>query len=244
MRIAWAGRLWQNWSKMSTFSGTYELADAGRFISATAPGRPPHYRTIHRWVRSGLPNSDSTRVKAKEPFISFEDLISLRMIVALRQAEFSLKDVREVQRWLREATGYSRPFALKDLWLSDSEIFIDMEGFLLSATQRGQYAMDFVRGWLRQLQRPSVGTLDIMFEPFNGTARASAWTPHTNVVLNPKVQFGAPCIEGTRIPTKAVLSMIQGGDAPATLAKDYGVSLDRIESALAWEKRLAGFSPE
>ena len=230
--------------QMSTSNGTYELADVGRFISVTAPRRPPHYTTIHRWVRSGLPDSDSTRVKARELFISFEDLISLRMIIALRQAGFSLKHVREVQLWLRDATNYSHPFALKDLWLSDSEIFIDMEGFLLPATQRGQYAMDFVREWLQQLQRPNIGPLDITFESFNGKVRASAWTPHTNVVLNPKVQFGAPCIEGTRIPTKAVWSMFQGGDTPTTLAKDYGISLDKIRSALAWEKRLAGFLPE
>jgi uncharacterized protein (DUF433 family) len=114
-----------------------------------------------------------------------------------------------------------------------------MEGWL-SATRQGQYAMDFIKEWLRRLRRPLDTGLDLSFRKVNGREVASTWVSYPYVLLNPLIQFGAPCIEGTRIPTAAVWSMFLGGDRPEALAKDYSVPLFKVQSALEWEKKLAG----
>lgn len=227
---------------MSAFAGIYELAEAGRYLYITAPEKPPRYSAVRRWVRSGLPVSEGPSIPAKDLFLTFEELVSLRMIVALRIAGFSLQHIRRVHQWLQDHTSYLRPFALKDLWVSETDIFVEMAG-LLSATRRGQYAMEFVKEWLRRLRRPLDDSLDLTFMTVNGKEIACSWMAHPYVVLDPLVQFGAPCIEGTRIPTTAVWSMFRGGDKPRAIARDYGVSLLKVQSALEWENKIAGVAP-
>lgn len=224
---------------MPAFAGIYELAEASRYLYATAPGTPPRHSALRRWVRSGLPVAEARAIPTRDLFLTFEDLISLRMVAALRIAGFSLQHVRRVHRWLQDATGYPRPFALKDLWVSETEIFVEMEG-LLSATRRGQYSMEFLKEWLHRLRRPPGNTVDLFFRKLDGKEVASAWTSYPHVLLNPLVQFGAPCIEGTRIPTRSVWAMFLGGDKPEVLAKDYSVPLFKVQSAIEWERKLAG----
>lgn len=224
---------------MLAFVGAYELAEASRYLYATSPGKLPAYPCVRRWVRSGLPVADARSTPGKQLLLTFEDLISLRMVIALRVAGFSLQHIRKVHGWLQEATRYSRPFALKELWVSETEVFVRMEGWL-SATRRGQYAMEFIKDWLRRLRRPLDSALDLSFAKVNGQEVASTWISHPYVVLDPLVQFGAPCIQGTRIPTGAVWSMFLGGDKPEAVAKDYGVPVFKVHAALEWEKRLAG----
>lgn len=227
---------------MAAFTGIYELPEAGRYLYVTAPQKPPHYSTLHRWVRSGLPIPEARSIPAKSLFLTFEDLVSLRMIVALRIAGFSLQHVRRVHKWLVEATGYPRPFAMKDLWVSETDIFIEMYG-LLSVTRQGQFAMEFIKEWLRQLRRPLVDSLDLTFKEEHGKEIASSWMPHPYVVLDPLVQFGSPCLERTRIPTGAIWSMFLGGDRPTAIAKDYGVTLVKVQAGIEWEEKIAAIVP-
>jgi uncharacterized protein (DUF433 family) len=159
------------------------------------------------------------------------------MIIALRVAGFSLQHVRKVHEWLKRATAYPRPFALKDLWISETEIFVEMENFL-SATKQGQYTMDFIKSWLKRIRRPQ-NTLDLTFKKIDGNEVASSWIPRQYVVLDPLVQFGTPCIEQTRIPTSTIWSMYRGGDSLETIAKDYGIPLEKVEAGLEWETTIA-----
>jgi len=220
------------------YDGIYELRNAGRYLYITAPQRLPHYTTIHRWVRTGLPSAEAQALPARELFINFQDLISLRMIVSLRLAGFSLQHVRRVHRYLQELTGHNRPFALRDLWISNTDIFIRMEG-LLSATRHGQFALEFIKDWLQRIRRPDIGDLDLTFEESEFGETASAWIPQPHIVLNPLVQFGAPCLQDTRVPTVAVWSMFKGGDMPENIARGYGVPLFKVQAALEWEEQIA-----
>jgi len=224
------------------YEGIYELCDAGRYLYVTAPQRLPHYTTIHRWVRSGLPSAEAQALPKRELFINFQDLVSLRMIISLRIAGFSLQHIRRVHKYLQNVTSHIRPFALKDLWVSETDIFIEMEGFL-SATRRGQYAMEFIKEWLHRIRRPDIGSLDLTFKISNGREIASTWIPHPYIVLNPLVQFGAPCVQDTRIPTVAIWSMFMGGDTPEAIAQSYNIPFFKVESALEWEEEIARITP-
>lgn len=223
---------------MSDFLGMYEMAEAARYLHVTAPRRPPNYSAVRRWIRSGLPDPETISRPATELILSFEDLISLRMVVALRIAGFSLQHIRRVHNDLCRITGYSHPFAIKDLWISNTDIFVQMDGWL-SVTKRGTYAMEFVKDWLREIRRPIDESLDIGFKRVNGHEIAADWSPHPNILLNPLIQFGAPCIEGTRIPTNTVWDMYRAGDRQQAIANNYRISLFQIESAVEWEKELA-----
>jgi uncharacterized protein (DUF433 family)/DNA-binding transcriptional MerR regulator len=220
------------------YEGIYELRNAGRYLYITSPQKTPHYTTIFRWVKSGLPKPHKKRLTDREIYINFQDLVSLRMIISLRIAGFSLKHIRGVHKYLQDLTGLKRPFALKDLWISGRDIFIEMEGFL-SATKRGQLAMEFIKEWLKRIKRPDVGDLDLRFEQKGGKEIASSWIPEPQIMLDPLVQFGAPCLLDTRIPTASVWSMYKGGDSPTSIARSYNIPLYKVESGIKWEEEIA-----
>jgi uncharacterized protein (DUF433 family) len=68
---------------------------------------------------------------------------------------------------------------------------------------------------------------------------ADSWSPKTGILLRPNIQFGAPCIKDTGIPTHSIWRMYLGGDSVSFLADSYGIEEERINKALEWEDSLA-----
>ena len=67
---------------------------------------------------------------------------------------------------------------------------------------------------------------------------ASSWEPSDCVLLQPQIQFGAPCIKGTRIPTRTIFGMIEAGDSVEWVARAYRISKDEAQAAYDWENRI------
>jgi len=56
------------------------------------------------------------------------------------------------------------------------------------------------------------------------------------ITIDPKVQFGSPCIAGTGIKTEVVASRFKAGELIRDLALDYGrLSKREIEAAIRYE---------
>ena len=53
------------------------------------------------------------------------------------------------------------------------------------------------------------------------------------VVVDPRISFGRPVLVGTGIPVEAIADRFKAGDSIGHLARDYGVSADLVEDALA-----------
>lgn len=222
--------------------GIYELVEATRYLRATIPDRPPTYGKMLRWVRKGLSCPKLVGAQGKELYLTFEELISLRMVVALRQSGFSLQHVTRVENYLRGLLSYEHPFAVRDLWFSGTQIFVEMEHELLSASRHGQLAMVILKSWLHALKRKTFVDkefMDMAFERrINGKLAVSSWTPYMSVILDPRIQFGVPCIEGTRIPTRSIWFMVKGGDSEKAIASAYHIPIEKVGAALAWEQKL------
>ena len=58
------------------------------------------------------------------------------------------------------------------------------------------------------------------------------------VWLEPGIQFGAPCLKGTRILTRTISGMLEAGDSVKWLMKSFGLSLAEVDAARDWESRL------
>ena len=65
---------------------------------------------------------------------------------------------------------------------------------------------------------------------------ATLWKPATGVSVDPLVQTGSPCIEGTRVPTRVVAEMAAAGDDLAEIADDFDLEVNQIEAAMAFEQ--------
>ena len=73
---------------------------------------------------------------------------------------------------------------------------------------------------------------------FDDRKIAVAWKPSLDIALRPTIQFGEPCIIGTRIPTSAVWAMVKGGDSIGFLSESYRVDQIKLLHAIEWEERL------
>ena len=59
------------------------------------------------------------------------------------------------------------------------------------------------------------------------------------VVVDPRVQFGRPCLQGTGIPTEVLMERFMAGEPIDDIASDYGVDRSMIEAAIRFEKLSA-----
>lgn len=219
-------------------TGSYEVVEASDYLRVTMPDIPGSKiemssTKLIRWIRYGLADNSLVAVPGSRLLITFEDLISMRVISFMRLFGISFQEIRKAHSWLEKITGYSCPFATENLWLEDlgaAGIYADMENILAVANRGGQIAFSSL------VKEKLIPVHNMTFNEFG---IASSWSPDEYIRIDPAIQFGRPCIAGTRIPTSDIAGMIAAGDKAEFLATSYGVSLGQIECALKWEEKVA-----
>jgi uncharacterized protein (DUF433 family) len=216
----------------SAFGGIYDVPEAARYLkagSSWAGAYSLRSQKLVRWIRRGLASPGLTKVHGTKLLLGFEDLISMRVVAALRASGVSWREIREMEHLLREMRRVPWPFATEFLWTGQGELFAEWAKHLVSGSRHGQAALDM----LREYVMPVNGLV------FGDESRlAISWEPFAGVVLEPQVQFGAPCIKGTRIPTRTIFGMIEAGDSPEWVAEAYEISTSEVQAAYDWESLL------
>lgn len=219
------------------FEGAYEVREAARYLYTDIRPLQVRYRIRYshllRWIRLGLALPGLAQIPGRQLLIGFEDLISMRVIAFLRARGYSFAKIRKAEAELRKVTEHSRPFATERIWVEKKgaiDIFAEIAFTLLTATRGGQLAfIEFVRENL----------IDVHGLTFDERGIAASWSPRSGVLLHPQIQFGRPCIAGTRIPTGDIDGMVRVGDSIEFLAASYRIVPEQIENAIAWEEELA-----
>jgi uncharacterized protein (DUF433 family) len=221
----------------SPFAGVYSTREAALYIRATLvqPPRFPRINTQHVswWAREGLGGGDFEPNGSSPDFINFLQLVSYRMVAAMRAYGISSRDIRIAHALLRERWKWHYPFAMEPIWVGAPDIFVHIGGTPVAVTRFWQSSLEFMRDFLIPIETGFHGL------SFDGDNQAKTWTPSEGVVLNPRLQFGEPCIEGTRVPTETIWAFYQSGDTVDTLAEMYRLPRPKIEAAIAWEEKIA-----
>lgn len=214
------------------FDGIYEPADAARYLAATLPWRERPLTTgrVLRWIRAGLVAGERRNDPGHQLTINFEDLVTCQVITLLREAGFSIRRIRAAESFCAEFFDVEKPFAYAKFWHVFPDILTNVDGQLISISRRGQFAFDF----LAAQAQPMLSHLEFR----DDISRPCVWRPHEGVSLKPAVQFGQPCLDGTRIPTSAIWGYVNAGDRPEYVAKSYGIGVAEVEQAIRWERRL------
>ena len=227
-------------SMATAFEGIYVAPEASLYLTATLKRDVPighqvypvHSRNLIRWIRTGLTSPELKHVPGRELLITFEDLVSVRVIAVLRSLGVSWPKIRRAEQWMRDKTGYRRPFAVERVWTETEDVFAEFPEGFIAASRQGQLA--FVELFGQYLQPVE----DMTFIRHNGVSVAATWTLHKDVMINPRIQFGEPCIVGTRIRTRILWLMCNGGDSISYLMRAFELSEQQIDHALEWENRL------
>ena len=218
----------------SSFGGIYDVPEAARYLEA-AFGETVVYSIsstkLIRWIRRGVASPDLVGVSGSELLIAFEDLVSMRVIAALRATGVGWKNIDAADKWLRVKTGSQSPFATEYLWTGQGQIFVDWTRRLISASRHGQLALGMLRDYLIPIH-------GLVFS--EDTHLATSWEPIRGIVLEPQVQFGTPCLKDTRIPARTIAGMILAGDSIEWVVDTYDISRDEVKAACDWESRLTG----
>lgn len=190
------------------------------------------------WGKRGYFDTKRDERDRYRRYISFAELITARMIAMLRSFGIQWKQIRSAHDYILKATGEAHPFATKTFWTDDSDhpthLYTTVDDILVSADLSGQRLFRT----LRKTKLVATGQLEF------SQGRAATWEPHPDVLIDPRVQGGVPCVKDRRIPTSVLHAMHRSGDSIQILADDFETSTGLVEAAIAWEERLAQHSTE
>ena len=203
--------------------GIYDISEVARLLCS---GRA----LVEGWTR---PREDKPPLLTGElaGLFSFWDLLSLRVVAELAKRSVPRDHIARGAKHLAEILGTNRPLAHKGLATVGAGFFADVAGDWQDAGMGGQPAF---QNMVKPLLEPIT---------FNDSNMASIWRPHPGVWINPAVQAGTPCVEGTRVPTQLLASVLDPGKPDEwdliEVCDDYRLTAQQVRAALDYELALA-----
>ncbi len=223
--------------KIPASAGTYTLREAALYLKATFAGSHSfptlHTQHLSWWFHKGLGSGDGEGKTGGSRSINFLELVSFRMVAAMRAHGVSRHDIELANSLLREKWGWDYPFAMQQIWIVSPDLFVEIDGAPVAVTRFWQSALDLMRGYLVPVTSNTHGL------SFDDCQLAATWSPSEGVLIDPLLQFGEPCIAGTRIPTETIWALSEAGDDIELIARVYGLPVSQIKAAVKWESRLA-----
>ena len=191
--------------------GIYDVAEVSRIVRR-------HPETVARWIRG----TDPLHHVEDDRIISFLDLISLWVISELIRRGVPRREIRAGGEYVAEHVGTNYPFAHQGLATVGAGFFGEFTAWV-----------DVGKGGQRSF--PSM--IEELLNPieFGSDLHASIWRPAKGVWLNPEVQAGAPCVDGTRVPTRAIADLEAVGDHIEDIADDLNLNIAQVSAALRYE---------
>lgn len=168
--------------------------------------------------------------------LSFINLVEAFVLAGIRREHsIPLPKVRKAVEYLRRVFGTRRPLAEERFEADGVNLFVEKFGALIGVTQEGQLQMrEIIRDRLKRVLRDPKGIPQkIILFP----AQERAVTG--NVVIDPRISFGRPVLDGLGIRTTILVERFMAGEDIGDLARDYEAPLEAIQNAIRCEQRLA-----
>jgi len=190
-------------------------------------------QTVAKWHTAPGSNRKSTlSAKERGASLSYLQLIEVAVVSSFRKAGVSLKKIKAAREFLSKQLEAEFPFAVYRFKTDGKELWMDYAQFeaaagdktLLVASRQGQLAWGDIIGRLHE------------FDYENDDGLAIRWHVagrDENVVIDPRIQFGAPSVEG--VATWAFKGRWQAGEVLDDIADDFGVSNSDVLAALRFE---------
>lgn len=204
-------------------SGLYDATEVA-LLCGLAPDQ------VVRWS-TPTTHGDPAVSASFDRLFSFADLVAFTVARQVRENGVSDRHLRNGVAALRSAWAIDNP-------LASEHVIVRL------ATSGDSFLAQIVDNEYEDIGRGGQGTFQEVIKvhlkriQFDGTGRPTRWTPIDGVSIDPEVQAGAPCLKGTRIPTRVVAdrAAVERDD---DVAFDLDLELSAIEAALRFEELLA-----
>ena len=203
--------------------GIYDIAEVARLLRR----RPTRVASWARPYRSLPP----LLIGELDGLFSFWDLVSLRVIGELVDRGVPRARILRGAEHLANELQTSRPFAHQHIATVGAGFFARVADDWDDVGLGGQMALQ--------------GVIEPLLQPitFNDAQMASKWQPREHICIDPTVQAGAPCVEGTRVPTEMLAGFVdlkqKGGDDLSEVCDLYRLEEYQVEAAVEYERSLA-----
>lgn len=215
--------------------GTYGLPETSHYLSLPES-------TLRTWVRGRrYPTADGkgfsppliTLPDPQEPLLSFTNLVEAHVLAAIRRRHgVPMQRVRTALRYLERVLQVPHPLARQELLTDGVDLFVERFGQLVNLSREGQLAVkELIQAHLRRIEHDASGLAQRLY-PFT---RGQDLNPPKVVVLDPRISFGRPVIDGTGVRTEVIANRLKAGESVRELAKDYGLEIGKIEEAIRYE---------
>lgn len=202
--------------------------------------------TLRAWVRGrGYSTSGGRQFSealiqlpdVDEPLLSFTNLVEAHVLKAIRrQHGVPMQKVRPALKYLEKKLKVAHPLAHQQLLTDGVSLFAERFGQLVNLSKEGQLAVrELLEAHLRRIEHDARG-LALRLFPFS---RGESLQAPRIVVVDPRISFGRPVIDGTAVRTEVVARRLKAGESVADLAGDYGVEVREIEEAIRYELAAA-----
>lgn len=189
----------------------YGVGEAARYAHISSA-------TVGRWHKNTTLSPREDGIK-----LSYLELIEVAVVATCRHAGMKLKVIKEARDYLAKTFKADYPLATLQLKTDGVDILKDFAGELLVANRGGQLA------WK-----------DIIAERFHEfdyeqdlVTRWHAAGRRSLVVIDPRVRFGAPIVDG--VPTWLIKERWEAGERPDETAEEFDIAINGVEDALRFE---------
>ncbi len=167
--------------------------------------------------------------------LSFINLVELFVLTAIRRRHgVALPQVRKALDYLKKRFPSPHPLADNEFQTNGVDLFVEKFGEYLNLSREGQIEIrGLIEARLRCVMRDEAGLpLKLYLSPRADNERGI-------VVIDPRLGFGRPVIEGTGIRTEIIVGRFSAGETIDSIADDYGRSRAEIEEIVRSELPLA-----
>jgi uncharacterized protein (DUF433 family) len=168
--------------------------------------------------------------------MSFINLVEAFVLSAIRRRHsVPLPKVRKAVEYLRRTFKTPRPLADEQFATDGVHLFVEKFGALIGATQAGQVQLrEVILDRLRYVLRDPKGIPEkIVLFPGQGAAKRG------DVVIDPRLSFGRPVIDGIGVRTSVLTQRFRAGDSVDELAREYSAAPEAVQNAIRCELRAA-----
>ena len=196
-------------------------------------------RVVQSWL-VGYPNSDAAPIIRRQlpeiggrTVFGFLDLIEARFIKHFVDLGLSPQSIRKVATRLRERHNEDHPFATNKRFRTDGrKIFLEV-----AETEEERRLLDIMTENFVMAQVVEQSLFDSILYADDLAYR---WRPFRDapIILDPKIAFGRPVVEGAWATTHAIYNSFKVEASAAAVADEFNLSEDAVHYAIEFERSL------
>jgi uncharacterized protein (DUF433 family) len=209
----------------------YTMAEAAAYLALPES-------TIRAWFL-GMPYGRAPEVKhfdrilqpASPDLLSFYDIASVHVLMALKAKGVPPSDIREVVRGLEEEyPGSAYPLLGRDFFIFGRDVIIKNLGQRLNLSRSRQLGLRAVMDKFMARIELDANLMPVRFSPLHThRERGKGY-----IVIDPDFASGRPTIKGTGIAAEVIAKRKGSGESEAQLAKDYRISRRAVKEAVRY----------